>query len=86
MILCSNHKTCTLQWTGISNTQTAVYVSDTPAALGHGQSHQTWYQLVGPKQGYNHAKFERPPLHMIQGKANFSVFVKSESMSIIFPE
>ena len=34
----------------------AVYVFDT---------HQTWYKLVDPKQGYNHEKFERPPLNTV---------------------
>ena len=41
--------------------QFAVYDSDTPVTLKQGQGHQTWYELVDPKQGYNHAKFERPP-------------------------
>ena len=28
----------------------AVYDSDTPVTLKHGQDNQTWYGLVGPKQ------------------------------------
>ena len=38
--------------------QLAVYDSDAPVTLKQGQSHQTWYELVDPKQGYNNAKFE----------------------------
>ena len=34
------------------------YDSDTPVALNQGQGHQTWYEFVDPKQGYNSAKFE----------------------------
>ena len=45
-----------------SKKQFAVYDSDTPVTLKYGQSHQTWYKLVDPKKGYNHAKIERPQL------------------------
>ena len=48
-----------------------------------GQDHQTWYDLLDPKQGFDHAKFERPPLHSVSQKANIKVFVKSENISII---
>ena len=43
----------------------------------------TWYELLDPKQGYDHTEFERPPLNSVQQKANIQVFVKSEIMSII---
>ena len=33
------------------------------------KSYQTWYELVDPKQAYNHAKFERPPLNSVNQKA-----------------
>ena len=42
--------------------QFAVYDSDIPVTLKYGQGHQTWYELLHPKQGYNHTKFERLPL------------------------
>ena len=29
-----------------------------PVALKQGQGHQTWYDNVAPKQGYNHAEFD----------------------------
>ena len=41
-----------------SKKQFAVYDSDKPVTLKQGQSQQTWYDLVDPKQGYNNAKFE----------------------------
>ena len=43
-------------------------------------------KLVEPKRGYDHAKFERPPLNNICQKANTKVFVKSQNMSIISHE
>ena len=47
-----------LQKTRIHNMQGAVYISHTPVILKQSQGHQT-YNNVGPKQGYNHAQFER---------------------------
>ena len=45
--------------------------------LKQGQGHQPWYILVDPKQCYNHAKFEEPPLKNLHEKANVKAFVKS---------
>ena len=39
--------------------QFAVYDSDRPMTLKQGHGHQTWYELVDPKQGYNATKFEK---------------------------
>ena len=47
------------------------------------QDHQTWYILLDAGQGYNHAKFKRPPLNNFPPKANVKVFVESENKSII---
>ena len=55
-----------------SQKQFAVYYSDTPVTLKQG--HQTWYELVYPKQGYNDAKFEKPLLNSIHEKACDKVF------------
>ena len=33
--------------------------------------------MKDPKQGYNHAKFERPPLNSVYQKANVKAFAKS---------
>ena len=38
--------------------------------------------MLDPKQCYNHAKFEGPPINSVCPKANLKVFVKSENMSI----
>ena len=43
-----------------SQTHFAVYNSDIAATLKQSQGHQTWYELVHPKQGYNYAKLENP--------------------------
>ena len=42
--------------------------------LKQGESQQTWYELVDPKQGYNHAKFERPPLNSVCPKGDIKAF------------
>ena len=34
------------------------YDSDIPVTLSKGQGHQIWYELLVPKQGYNHTKFD----------------------------
>ena len=56
--------------------------------LKQGQHRQTWYELLDQKQGYNHAKFERPPLqsHSVLQNPNVKVLVKSENTSIIYLE
>ena len=51
--------------------------------LNDSQDHHTWYDLLDPEQGYNHAKFEQPPLNSVCQKANIKVFIKSENTSII---
>ena len=57
--------------------QLAVYNSDAPVILKHSQSHQTYNDNVDPKQGYNHAKFEKSCFNGVRGKANvFCVFFK----------
>ena len=62
--------------------QVAVYDSDTPVTLKQGQSHQTWCELVDPKQGYNNAKFEKPRSNSVRERANNKAFVKSGNTSI----
>ena len=47
------------------------------------KSYQTRYELLDPKQGYNHAKFEKPSLNSVHQKTNVKTLVKSENMSII---
>ena len=41
-----------------SKKQFAVYDSDTSVTLKQDQGHQTWYELLDPKQGYNTAKLK----------------------------
>ena len=38
--------------------QYAVYISDIPVTLKQAQGHQVRYEVVDPKQGYNHAVSE----------------------------
>ena len=45
-----------------------------------GQGNQTWYELLEPEQGYNHAKFERSPSNNVCQNANINAFVKSENI------
>ena len=78
------HAPFKVQWTRIKKQkQFAVYNSDIPATLKWGQGHQTWYEFLDPKQGYNHAKFERSPLNRVHKNANIKAFLKSENMSNI---
>ena len=49
--------------------------------LKQNQGHQTWGELVDPKQGYNDKKFKKPHLNSVCEKAN-KVFVKSGNRSI----
>ena len=44
----------------VSHKQFAVYDSNIPVTLKQGHGHQTWYELLDPKQGYYCAQFERP--------------------------
>ena len=67
-----------------SKEQIAVHDSDTPVTLKQGQGHQTWYDLVDPKQSYNNAKFEKPHLNSVCKMNNGKTFVKSGNLSIIF--
>ena len=57
----------------------------THVTLKLGQGHQTWYELVDPKQAYNNTNFENLAWSVCE-KANEKVLVKSGNMSIIFPE
>ena len=55
--------------------------------LKQGQGHQTRVVLADPKQGINHAKFERPPLNSAEKPTlNLKVTVKPENLSIISPK
>ena len=49
--------------------------------LKYGQGNQTWFELLDPEQGYNHAKFERHPLKSVHQKAEVKVFVNSHYLS-----
>ena len=44
------------------------------------EDHQTWQELLDPKQNNNHTHFERPPLNSVYQKAN--IFVKSQNTSV----
>ena len=44
--------------------------------LKQGQGHQTWYELVDPKQGKKNAKLEKPRLNYVPERANNKVLVK----------
>ena len=57
-----------------------------PRLLKQGQGHQTCYELVDQKQGYNNAKFEKPHLNSVCEKANDKDLVKSGIMSIMSHE
>ena len=46
------------------------------------QRHQTWYELLGPMQGNNHAKFQRPPLNSVHQKANRKILSNQKTCQL----
>ena len=42
--------------------------------LQQGQGHQTWYDYVDLKQGFNYAKFDRSRFKIVREEANVKVF------------
>ena len=72
--------------TRIQNTHFALYISDKRVTLKQSQCYQTYSDNVNPKQGYNHAKFERCCFDGIQEKADFQVSFKRGNMSVISRE
>ena len=53
--------------------------------LKQGQGHQTWYELVNPKQGYDNAKFEKPRLNSVREKANDKVVKSKKHVNYLLP-
>ena len=51
--------------------------------LEKGLGHQTWYNLVDPKQGYNYTNVERFPLDNVREKVSIKVFVELEKISYL---
>ena len=80
--VCSNHTMFKLQRTRFQNKQFADYISYIPVTLKQSQDHQTYNLNVDPKQGYNHAKFERSCFDGVQEKPTITVFFKRGNMSI----
>ena len=59
--------------------QFAVHISDIPVTLKQNQGHQTYNDNVDPKQGSNHAKFERTCFNGDQEKANVKYFSNEQT-------
>ena len=72
-----------LQRTRIQNMQFAVYISDTIVTLKQSQGHQTYSDKLDPKQGYNHAKFERPCFNSVPEKGNLKTKFKPENVNYL---
>ena len=49
-------------------------VNDSHVTLKQGQGNQSWYELVDLKEGYNHAKFEKPHFNNAHKKNPTVVF------------
>ena len=62
--------------------QFAVYISDIPVTLKQSQGHQSYNDNVDPKQGYNHAKFERFCVNGVQENAIVKAFFTRGNMSL----
>ena len=84
--VCSNqHTTFTLQRTRNQNVQFAFYSSDTHATLKQSQGQQTYNDNADPRQGYNHAKFQRPCFNGVLDKANVKVFTNKDIYVVYLP-
>ena len=55
------------------------YYTDKCVTLKQGQSHQTWYELVDPKQDYNRAKLEDFPQKCLRKSQYCFFFAKSKN-------
>ena len=69
--VCSNH--APLNYIGQETKNNLQFMSLTYLWLWNSQSHQTWYELLDPEQGYNHAKFEGPPININSVHQNANV-------------
>ena len=65
--------------------QFADYISDTPVTLKQSQDHPTQNDNVDPKQGYNHAQFERSCLNGVQEKPTLIFFFQNEETCQLSP-
>ena len=78
--VCSNHAPLNHSGQGSKNNlQILILIYLT--LKGH-QGHQSCNELLDPEQGYNHTKFERPPVNSVCQRANIKVLVISENMSM----
>ena len=57
-----------------SKSQFAVYISDTSVSLKQSQGRKKYNDNVDPKQGYNHAKFEKKVALMVSEKKLMLIF------------
>ena len=69
---------------GENQEQFAVVDSDTLVTLKHSQGHQTWYELVDPKQGYKKAKLKKPRLNNVHERDNEKL-LSNQKTDQLFP-
>ena len=50
--------------------------------LKYGQGNQTWFELLDPQKGYNHAKFERPPLNSVCEKPTIKILSNQKTRQL----
>ena len=67
-----------------SKEQLAVYNSDTPVTLKQGHGHQTQYELVDLKQGYNMKSVKKPRLNSVREKPTI-IFCDTRKRVSYFP-
>ena len=81
--VCSNWTMIKLPWTRKKKKSSFCFWHTFDLEQGQGQ--QTWYEFEDPKQGNNHAKFERSHYNGIWEKANVEVFFSSKDMCELSP-
>ena len=75
LFVCSNHAPFKLQWKVIFTKKCSSWFWHTSDLEVSSSSSN----LLDPKQGYNHAKFERLPLNSVHQETNIKVSVNSEN-------
>ena len=78
-----NHASIKLQWTGSKNNlhfMMLIYLWSWNKVKGH----QTWHELPDPEQGYNHAKFDRPPFNSVTSSSKTPTLQKTCPLKIIY--
>ena len=63
-----------------SEKEFVAYDSDTPVTFKQGQHHQTWSELLDPKQSYNHEELRKTSLKLCPWKSQCWSFLSNQKV------